>query len=395
MTPTKVPGRTRVIVGYVRRACALCVLGTGAAFGCSGAASHAAPMTEAAEARDWLGGELGEPPKGLSEKLKKMLFKGFQEGSWSLDDLPGDEAVDVKEQEELWSAILTDSAQYDNTVKLGAADKVRFMQWFRGNFDLKEEALDVDGTSSSISDKEQKDLDAQGMSEPRVMRHLDLGMLLGRVGSKEGIKNGRYRGIPNQMDDAKLAFKQRHSTIRDVLSECRSTHSLARLERFVTTLASDMVESGDPEIERQAARVLQWYQAIVRNLMGRGPAIISYVEEYLDFYRGRGLPVIYDAVIGQRAMFGDGVPGTMFAQNDSSKSVASTVSGSMSSLSSLGPSDSVSQAGNGRAVTDLVEAQGMQMKELMEALKSVRDTVGDLNRRVAHLCLAIKGTTPR
>ena len=92
---------------------------------------------------------------------------------------------------------------------------------------------------------------------------------------------------------------------------------------------------------------------------------------------------VYDAVIGQRAMFGDGVPGTMFAKNDSSKSVASTVSGSMSSLSSLGPSDSVSQAGNGRAVTDLVEAQGMQMKELMEALKSVRDTVGDLNRRVS------------
>jgi hypothetical protein len=345
-------------------------------------------MAETAEARDWLGGEVGEPPKGLTDKLRKILLRGFQEGKWTLDEVPGEDEVDTKDLEELWKAILVDSAALDGSVKLGAADEVRFRQWLRGHLDLKDGSEDGGASNVAVSEKERQDLDAQGMSDPRIMRHVDLGMLLGRVGSKEGIRNGRYRGIPNQMDDAKLAFKQRHSTIRDVLAECKRTKSTARMERFITTLAADMVESGDPEIEKQAARVLQWWQAICRNLMGRWQAILAYIEEYLDFYRGRGLPVIYDAVIGQRAMFSEELEPQALSTLGMKTGGSSTASGSSSGQSSIAPSDSVSQLGGSRPnreVLDVVEAQALQMKELMDSLRGVRDTVGDLSRRMSSI----------
>ena len=103
-------------------------------------------MATLAAAKEWLGGEHGEPARALPEALQEVLEKGFKEGIWTMDDTPGEDE-DVAEQWELWIAVFEDSAK-EKGVTLGKSDFVRFKRWFYAHFEGVDE---VDGTSYTPS----------------------------------------------------------------------------------------------------------------------------------------------------------------------------------------------------------------------------------------------------
>ena len=217
---------------------------------------------------------------------------------------------------------------------------------------------------------------------------------LGRASPDSAIRGGSYGGVANEMDGAKLAIKQRRPTIENALQMSRDRASLRPLDTFYGQLSMDLSKSEDAEIKALASRVLQFWQAAQRNLMSRVGPVIQYIEDYRTDYRGRGLPVIYDPEIGNRAMWaestgiggsgfiGGGTPlselgGALSGARD--KGDAASVSGSSMSSQALSMAGTLKEVQSAQAAQrerqDLFEKQ---MAELMEGVKAIQRSVGQI-----------------
>ena len=245
----------------------------------------------------------------LSKPLQEILLAGFDAGHWTDADIPSKEAS-YKVASKLWPSILKDSAK-EASKDISESNAVRFLSWIEANFtDMEDEA-----TSKHIPSKRmQDDMDAQGITGARCLLHLELAHFLGRASPDSAIRGGSYGGVANEMDGAKLAIKQRRPTIENALQMSRDRASLRPLDTFYGQLSMDLSKSEDAEIKALASRVLQFWQAAQRNLMSRVGPVIQYIEDYRADYRGRGLPVIYDPEIGNRAMWAEstGIGGSGF-----------------------------------------------------------------------------------
>ena len=330
--------------------------------------------TERAEARvlaeEWLGGV--HEGKELPSTLQELLLDGFDKGQWTESIIPDmDETVQVEDVMELWAAAHEGSAD-SARAKPRAVDKVMLKQWLKAQY-----AEDVDEASSRTepSNQEKEDLAVQGMLKPRDLRRLELATLLGRAVNDSETDGGTYRGVPQSMAAGKLALKYKYETINTALEECIASDSLATLDRHYTTLAAELADSGMPGDAHQATRTLQFWSTTQRNMMNDVRATVAYIRDFRTFYRGRGIPVLYDTEIGMRALFGQGR-----AQQCHPPSFSGTRSGTSSSgASSLYPSDSVSQIGGGASV-----AQAEQMEKLMEMMSGLNARVGELATKVAN-----------
>ena len=247
----------------------------------------------------WLSGGIGDPPQVLPDKLQKVLIAGFDAGHWTEKDVPP-MGVLSSSSSKLWRAILKDSAA-EASATISESFGVRFENWLIAI--TEGDAVDVASSKHVPSQRELDDLKAQGMTGLREILHLELAGFLGRASPESGIKGGTYGCTANEMDGAKLAFKQKRETVETVIASCRTAGNLRALDRFYGQLSTDLTRNEDPSIQKLSTRVLQFWQAANRNLMSRPEAVLTYVEEFRTDYRGRGIPVIYDAEIGGRSMW--------------------------------------------------------------------------------------------
>ena len=339
----------------------------------------AAGMDEPA-AKAWLEGEYGDPPRALPETMQKNLLQGFKDGVWDESDVM-DGTGTASDARDLWLAIAEDTYKKASTA-FGKADSVRLTRWIEGHFE-EGDVGDETWERYVPSTAEKKDLEAQGMSSGRELRRLESATFLGLAPNDDGIAGGVYRGLPNAMLDAKLAFKQKHDTIQSEIEKCRAAGGdLTRLERFFTMLVADLADSDDLSDQRQSARVGRFWSEAKRNLPNRPFAVLTYLEEYRAHYRGRGLPVDYDSTIGQRAWHQSESPATLGSTlpggPGSSGGGTAMGSSSLSGYSQLPPS--ASEAGGSSSV-----AMAEQMKELMTSVRALSTTVQGLSSRVSEI----------
>ena len=337
-----------------------------------------------AAAEAWLGGERGEPQKRLAAPIIAALVAGYDAGHWTEDDVPNMDGPVPKSTSKLWMSVLVASAA-EAKVTLNDVQRQRFENWIEisGPADG-----DVTSTSKSPSKRELEDLAEQSMSGTRELLHLELALFLGRASPESGIKGGSYGCTANEMEGAKLAFKQKRDTIETVITACRGESSLRKLDAFFGQLSTDLTKSEDPSIRNLSNRVLQMWQSVNRNLMSRVMAVLMYVEEYRVTYRGRGIPVIYDYEIGSRAMWshasggatlsGTGVDLSEIALPTGRRSAASDAASSIGSGS--GSSLDSAQSTVIRGVQEKQSEMTKQMSDMMRGIQSLTEAVKSIKR---------------
>ena len=332
----------------------------------------------------WLAGGIGDPPVELPKKIQTILIAGYDAGHWTEADMPST-GTQAAASSKLWRAILTDSAAEANE-QVTAGNAVRFDNWLLGR--LESDVDDVTSSTYVPSQRELDDLKAQGMTGLREILHLELAGFLGRSSPESGIKGGTYGCTANEMDGAKLAFKQKRDTIETVIANCRAAGSLRLLDRFYGQLSTDLTRNEDPSIRNLSTRFLQFWQAANRNLMSNTEAVLMYVEEYRTDYRGRGMPVIYDSEIGGRAMWQGAVPSSLHSHSlggFGAKGGGGTLDASSSGGSSISAFSSASHESSQRSFMEAQaamqarqEAMASQIMELIKGVNSLTGTVASI-----------------
>ena len=350
--------------------------------------SSSLPMSKGGTAFDetavasLLGGERGVPKRALDTRMAEILIEGAKASVWTMDELTSllSSKGNCKDDTELWLSYFTDSVSSAVPRAAGekerVSDRVRLKQWITSIYGTAEDG--TISTPAAVTEREKSDLVAQGLSKTIELRHFELALYTGRVGSNAGVKGGEYKGRPNMMDEGKLAVKHNFPTIDTAFKACKESGNLLALDRFFATLTADLSQQDDDCFGRMATRVLQWWSEAQRNLAMVGAmAVLFYVEEYRTFYVGRGIPKLYDGEIGQRALL-SAMP--MMGAPPKVPMGGLGGGGGSSGASSISPSDSASKSGN----TDLSPVLD-QMGEMLTAVKSMQGSLGSMNGRLIAL----------
>ena len=253
-----------------------------------------------AAAREWLGGNHGG--FDLSTQLTDVLLAGFNRDPdpvWTMDDVPV--LGDVRTSSalvRLWRSFLLES-EAEAGVALADSRRLRFELWLTALI-----GKDEDGTIVKYvpEEQEKKDLAAQGMSDHRQLRRLELSLHLCRaVGDKE-IENGEYGVPPNNMVGGKNAVKALITTFDKVLDAAVKAKDVTAVENHIINTTGVLSGRTGNAWDRANATVINtWWMETTRTVKDE-TARLKYIVEYRKYYMGRGFPVNYDPRIGQGAL---------------------------------------------------------------------------------------------
>ena len=259
---------------------------------------------EVEAAKEWLGGEVGSG-RVLRADLQEIMVSGFEHDPqiWTMDDVKALDETSSGEWAEakaLWMAFLEDSAEVDASHELNKSMRVLFGQWLTKRAATTTE----DGTGDVYipSSQEKADLEAQGMTEPSQLRYFELAMHIGRLGGEKEIAGGEYGIWPSPMVGAAKAYKIGAPTLQTLLKQGYKEKSDALVAKHLQKVAKAMGASNEPFYQRLSSNVYRFWMRACENISDP-VARLCYVEDMrYGAYVGRGLPVLYDPEVGQRAM---------------------------------------------------------------------------------------------
>ena len=167
---------------------------------------------------------------------------------------------------------------------------------------------------------------------------------------------------PSQCKGGKDAVKYKAETFTTELDKARQQKEVGHLHSFVMGTCGALNRSEHRFATKAASLIMEWFMRGCAAMEAWGAlAVLYYFEEYLRVYRGRGLPVLYDAEIASRSQ-GRGKQGS---------APKSTMSGFMGQ-------DASSQDDSSRALSE-------QMAELLKAQTQIASSVSSMSGQVSRL----------
>ena len=142
---------------------------------------------------------------------------------------------------------------------------------------------------------------------------LDQSLFLGRPAGKGDMVDAEYGMPPSKSKGGKDAVKYGAETFATEVKAAKKQQNAQLLKTFVLQASNSLLASDHPFASKASSRIMQWFMRAEKAMSKWGDmAVVHYAEEYTRFYRGRGLPEMYDAEIAsscQGMMNGPGSSG--------------------------------------------------------------------------------------
>ena len=289
-------------------------------------------------------------------KVSDVLLQSFKDAGWDESDVPPSSSPLSKRDEGVWLDVLDEAAvaQGETVTK---ADRTRFVRWLASR-----EEEDVDDASYRPSSECRNDMAGQGALAYTDLLFLDASRHLGRPAGKGDLVGAEYGVPPSQCKGGKDAVKYKAETFTTELDKARQQKEVGHLHSFVMGACGALNRSEHRFATKAASLIMEWFMRGCAAMEAWGAlAVLYYFEEYLRVYRGRGLPVLYDAEIASRSQ-GRGKQGS---------APKSTMSGFMGQ-------DASSQDDSSRALSE-------QMAELLKAQTQIASSVSSMSGQVSRL----------
>jgi hypothetical protein len=235
----------------------------------------------------------------LPDKVKEVLLTAFNDDVLDEKQDILDDAVDLPPKRMKQLVEIFQIAYKDVTppAEQKLMHLARIDRWLRARF-----SEDEDGTSSVLdgkgkdkpSEAESKDLTAQGLTQPRQMRILELSLYLGRPVGDSELEGGSYKSPAATFKGSTLAKKGGDLVTLDmVIKQTLVDGKREPLEDWFTELLQLMGEDTTTEMKDVSARIsLFWNQ--VRSDFKSPKMVARYLQLYRKRYQGRGIPVLAD-----------------------------------------------------------------------------------------------------
>ena len=292
-------------------------------------------------------------------KVVEVLLLSFKDAGWDESDVPPSSSPLSKRDEGVWLDVLDEAAtaQSETVTK---ADRTRFVRWLASR-----EEEDVDDASYRPSSECRNDMAGQGALAYTDLLFLDASRHLGRPAGKGDLVGAEYGVPPSQCKGGKDAVKYKAETFTTELDKARQQKEVGHLHSFVMGACGALNRSEHRFATKAASLIMEWFMRGCAAMEAWGAlAVLYYFEEYLRVYRGRGLPVLYDAEIASRSQ-GRG------KQGSAPKSFVSGFDGRMGQ-------DASSQDDSSRALSE-------QMAELLKAQTQIASSVSSMSGQVSRL----------
>ena len=304
-------------------------------------------MDEEFDAAEWLGEKHGG--KVLLLGMQEALVKAYMQELWGEQDLPSKKDVMSDADVQTWIELMDDGRKLLGLPPSLGSEYKRLIAWLKAQG--KEPVDVVDVTTSSLptspppeaetdakeSDKKSqpksqvakifkqwdadagfegmsaeeaafvigdamaKEMDTQGATRPLDLAFLEYALRTGRLPTATEMKGYSYGGSAFSMVGfAKLTKLASGGMLSKKMEAARAGDSLAVLDTYFSQLAQIMSGSkARPFAQTAASRIIHMWIEVKRTLPDP-QAVLAYLQEMLDLYEGRGMPLVIDSVVAMR-----------------------------------------------------------------------------------------------